>query len=73
MSKYDGQNWVGSMDWDACDECKHYPPDTGGCDVNGWDNCEVDGDFVVCRSFEPRPTGDEPEVIDVNPDQMELL
>jgi len=70
MSKYDGLNWVGSMHWDACDDCKHYPPDTGGCDVEGWFNCEVDGDFVACLSFRPIS---EPDVPEVNPNQMEML
>jgi hypothetical protein len=61
---------IGMLDWDACNDCKHYPPDRGGCEVDGMDNVEIDYDFVVCRSFVDK---NEPEVIEVNPNQMELL
>jgi hypothetical protein len=61
------------MDWDACDDCKHYPPESGGCDVEGWNQCEVEGDFVICLAFEPNPDPNEPAPIEVDPNQLELL
>lgn len=47
---------VGWFNWEACANCKYYPPETGGCDVNAPDdirNFDMEYDNLECRLFEP--------------------
>lgn len=49
---------VGSMNWNACKDCKHYRPTKGGCKPmdEGTDNLLVKYDFVECGDFEYKAT-----------------
>lgn len=46
---------IGSLGWGACEKCIHYPPETGGCDVNiTEDDLEMDYNFILCKRFEKK-------------------
>lgn len=47
---------VGRLDWDACETCTNYRPETGGCDplyARGNEILQVDFELneVLCREF----------------------
>ncbi len=56
-------NDVGRMNWNACKNCRHYPPERGGCDVEaGPEDFELEGDWLICTSFRPKDAPKKQEV-----------
>ncbi len=50
-------NTIGSLNWTACEDCKHCDPEEGGCAVDDdeWKAAlEHDGDLIDCGSWESR-------------------
>ena len=60
---------IGYIHWNACESCRHYPPETGGCDVDGWDSAQIEGDWVECLRYEPR---EDAELEETNPNQLSM-
>jgi hypothetical protein len=53
---------IGELHWDACETCRHYPTERGGCAVDRetWrDSLTIEYDSVKCGSYEPRQRAEE--------------
>ena len=52
---------IGSLDYAACESCKHSHPEDGGCDIDAFDdmsNFEIDGDDLNCLLYVDRSDPD---------------